>query len=48
MSMENNVRMILTGKTADSSTRALWQSYWQSHLLAEQEELTKEMMNLAL
>jgi hypothetical protein len=27
------------GKTADSSTRALWQSYQQCHLVTKQEEL---------
>jgi hypothetical protein len=35
------------GKT-DSTTRALWQSYQQRNLIAEQEELAKGMMNFAL
>jgi hypothetical protein len=34
-------------KTPDSSTRAVWQSYRQIHLVAKQEEVTKEM-NIAL
>jgi hypothetical protein len=38
----------INGKTPDSSTTALWQSYQQSHLVAKQEELSKEIMNLAL
>jgi len=46
--MENHGGMISTGETPDSSTRALWKSYQQSHLVAKQEELAKEMMNLAL
>jgi hypothetical protein len=36
------------GKTPNSSTRAFWQSYLQRHLVAKQEELAKEIMNLAL
>jgi len=35
------------GKTPDSSTRTNWQSYKQSHLVAKQEELAREVMNLA-
>jgi hypothetical protein len=35
-------------KTPDSSTRVRWQSYQQSHIAENREELTKEMMNLAL
>jgi hypothetical protein len=35
------------GKTPDLSTRALWQSYQQSHLVAKQDELPKEI-NFAL
>jgi hypothetical protein len=31
-------------KTSDSSTRSLWQSYQQSHLLAKQVKLAKTMM----
>jgi hypothetical protein len=34
-------------KTPDSSTRALWKFY-HSHLAAKQEELVKEMINVAL
>jgi hypothetical protein len=34
-------------KTPDSSTRALWLSYYESRLIAKQEELEKEM-NFAL
>jgi hypothetical protein len=40
--MENNGGMISTRETPDLSTRALWQSYQQSHLVAKQEELAKE------
>jgi hypothetical protein len=36
------------GKTPDLYSRALWQSYQQSHLAAAQEELGKEIMNLTL
>jgi hypothetical protein len=35
-------------KTPDLSTRALEHSYEQSHLVAKQEELVKEMMNVAI
>jgi hypothetical protein len=35
-------------ETPDSSTRALWQSYQQSHLLAKHKELAKEITNLVL
>jgi hypothetical protein len=35
------------GKTPDLSTRALWQFYQQDHLIANQEELCKKLMNLA-
>jgi hypothetical protein len=31
--------MISTGETPDSSTRVLWQSYQQSHLVANQDNL---------
>jgi hypothetical protein len=31
--------MISKGKTPDTSTRALWQSYQQSHLVADLEKL---------
>jgi hypothetical protein len=34
--------------TPDFFTRALWQSYYQSPIVPKQEELTKEVMNLAL
>jgi hypothetical protein len=40
--------IIQTGKTLDSSTRALWQYYQQSHLVANQEKVAKEMMNFLL
>jgi hypothetical protein len=36
------------GKTPELSTRALWQSYQQSYLVAIQEELTKEIINFSL
>jgi hypothetical protein len=36
------------GKASDSSTTAIWQSYQQSHLVAKQEDLAKEIMNLAI
>jgi hypothetical protein len=36
------------GKTPDSSTRALWQFYQQSHLVAKLEELVKKIINFAL
>jgi hypothetical protein len=39
MSMENSGGMISTGETPDLSTTALWQSYQQSHILANKEEL---------
>jgi hypothetical protein len=39
MSMKNHGGMISTGKTPDSSIRGLWQSYQQSRLGANQEEL---------
>jgi hypothetical protein len=47
MSMENYGGMISTGETADYSTRTVWQSYQQSHLIAKQEVLAMEMMNFA-
>jgi hypothetical protein len=37
--MEKNSGMISAGKTLDSSTRAIWQYYRQSHLAANKEEL---------
>jgi hypothetical protein len=37
----------LDRKTPDSSTTAPCQSYLQSHLEADQEELAKEMANFA-
>jgi hypothetical protein len=43
MSMENHGRMI---STLDSSTRALWKSYEQNNLVARQDGLAKEIMNL--
>jgi hypothetical protein len=39
MSVENHGEMISTGKTPDFSTRALWKSYQQNHLVAKREEL---------
>jgi hypothetical protein len=39
MNMENRGGMISIGKIPDSSTRALWQSYHHSHLVANQKEL---------
>jgi anti-anti-sigma regulatory factor len=35
-------------KTSDSFTRALWQSWQQSHLVGNQEEVAREIMNLTL
>jgi hypothetical protein len=40
------VKLYVRAKT-DLSTRAVWQSCQQSHLVAKQEEFTKEFMNLA-
>jgi hypothetical protein len=37
------VELYPQGKTPDSSTRARWQYYQQGHLVAKQEELTKEI-----
>jgi hypothetical protein len=48
MSMENHIGMIWQGKTPDSSTGALWQSYRKIYLVAKQEKLVNEMMNFAL
>jgi hypothetical protein len=45
--MENHGGMISTGETPDSSTGAFWKSYQQSRVLAKQEKLAREMMNLA-
>jgi hypothetical protein len=39
MSIQNRGGMISTGETSISSTRAVWQSYQSSHLVADQEEL---------
>jgi hypothetical protein len=36
------------GKTPDLSTRALWQSYQQSYLVAKHEELSKEIRILSM
>jgi hypothetical protein len=36
------------GKTPDLSIRVLWQSYQNSHPVVKQEELGKEIMNIAL
>jgi hypothetical protein len=46
--MENNGGMISTRKPFDSSTRGLWKFYHQSHMVARQEKLVKEIMNFAL
>jgi hypothetical protein len=45
--MERNGE-ILTEKNSDSSTRALWQSYQQNHLVAKQKEMGEGKMNLDL
>jgi hypothetical protein len=45
---EKHGGMISTGETPDSSTRALWQSYKQCHLIAKQEKLGKKTTNFAL
>jgi hypothetical protein len=37
MSMENHDGMLSAGESPDSSSRALWQSYQQNHLVAKQE-----------
>jgi hypothetical protein len=39
MRVENHGGLISTGKIPDLPTRGLWQSYQQSHLVANQEEL---------
>jgi hypothetical protein len=46
MSMDNHGGMSSIRENTDSSTRALWQSYQQSNLVAKQEKLAKEMMNI--
>jgi hypothetical protein len=38
VSTESNSGMISTGETPDSSTRALWKFYQQSHLVAKRKE----------
>jgi hypothetical protein len=43
MSMENHGGMISIGEIPDSSTRALWEFYQNSHLVTKQEETAKEM-----
>jgi hypothetical protein len=48
MRMENYGGMISAGRTLDSSTRVLWQSYQQSHLLAKPYELEKGNNEFAL
>jgi hypothetical protein len=47
MIMENHGVMILTGETPGCSTSALRQTYQQSNLVAKQQELENEMMNIA-
>jgi hypothetical protein len=39
MGMDSHDGMISTRKTTDSSSRSLWQSYQQSNLVANKEEL---------
>jgi hypothetical protein len=46
--MQNHGGIISIGKTSESSTRALWQSYQQNNLVVKQEKLEKEMMNFAV
>jgi hypothetical protein len=48
MNMENNGGVISTRKPFDSSTRGLWQFYHQSHMVARQGKLVKEIMDFAL
>jgi hypothetical protein len=48
MNMETMLEWYRQWETPDSSTRAVWKSYQQSHLVAKQEELLNEMMNLTL
>jgi hypothetical protein len=48
MSMDNYGGMILTGKTPHSSTRSVWQYCPQSYLAAKQENMAKDMIDLAL
>jgi hypothetical protein len=43
--MENYGGIISAEETSDSSTTALWKSYQQSHLVENQAELTKKIMN---
>jgi hypothetical protein len=47
MNMENHGRITSARKSPYSSARALWQSYQQGLLVANQEELAKKVMNLA-
>lgn len=47
MSMEWLDVMLSAGKNS-WSIRALWQSYQDSHPVVKQEELGKEIMNIAL
>jgi hypothetical protein len=42
------VKRYLQGKTPDSSTRVLCQSYQQDHLFTKQGEVAKEIMNSPL
>jgi hypothetical protein len=39
--------MMLYGKIPDSSTKALWQSYQQGHLVEKQDKRGEEMLNFA-
>jgi hypothetical protein len=46
MIMENHGVMILTWETPGSSTSTLRQTYQQSNLVAKQQEMENEMMNI--
>jgi hypothetical protein len=46
--MDKHGGMTSTQETPNSSTRALWQFYQQSHLAASRGEREKGMMNFAL
>jgi hypothetical protein len=48
VTVESHGGMISTAENFDLFTRALWQSYQQSPLIANQEELAKEVMNFVL
>jgi hypothetical protein len=46
-SIESHGGLILTGITPDSPTRAPWQCYKRSHLVAKQEVHSEEILNFA-